>query len=100
MIAHENNKILTKKESCQHLHGAVHALEYLTRSWYASSASLMPSSDKESLEVIFAGWDNWSAFEDEIESGGQDDYFARAAKSGAANLSRFHAVSVRRSLSL
>jgi hypothetical protein len=93
MIAHDNNKILTKKEFCQHLHEAVHALGHLTRSWYASSASLMPSSDKEILEVIFDAWDNLSAFEDEIESGGHDDYFARAAKIGAANVSRFHAVS-------
>jgi hypothetical protein len=32
ILPHENNKILTKEEFCQHLHEAVHALGHLTRS--------------------------------------------------------------------
>jgi hypothetical protein len=93
MIANGNNKILTKKEFCQHLHEAVQALEDLTQSWYASSTSLLPRSDKEMLEVIVDACDNLSAFEDKIENGGHDDYFARAAKIGAGNVYRSHAVS-------
>jgi hypothetical protein len=93
MTAHENNEILSKEEFCHRLLEAVHVLELLSRSWYAASASLMQRSDKDILEVIFNARNNLSVLEIAIENGSHDDYFARAAKIEADNVSRFHAVS-------
>ena len=93
MLPHGNNEILTKEEFCQRLLEAVHVLEPLNRSWYAASAPLMQRSDKELLEVIFNARNNLSVLEIAIENGSHDDYFARAAKIGADNVSRFHAFS-------
>jgi hypothetical protein len=93
MLPHGNNEILTKEEFCQRLLEAVHALEPLNRSWYAASAPLMQRSDKELLEAIFNARNNLSVLEIAIENGNHDDYFARAAKIEADNVSRFHAVS-------
>jgi hypothetical protein len=94
MSSHENNRILlTKQEFRAYLHEAVCALGHLTRSWYAASTSLMPTSDKEILEITFEAWDSLSTLEHEIAGGIHDDYFARAAKIGADNVGRFHAVS-------
>ena len=93
MTQHENSEILSKEEFCQRLLQAVHALEPLNRSWYAASASLMQRSDKELLEVIFDARNNLSVLEIAIEDGSHDDYFARAAKIEADNVSRFLAVS-------
>ena len=92
MTPHEDSEILSKEEFCQRLLEAVHMLELLNRSWYAASASLMQRSDKELLEVIFNARNNL-VLEIAIENGSHDDYFARAAKIEADNISRFHAVS-------
>jgi hypothetical protein len=93
MTPHENSEILRKGEFCQRLLEAVHVLELLNRSWYAASASLMQTSDKELLEVIFNARNNLSVLEITIENGGHDDYLERAAKIEADIVSRFHAVS-------
>jgi hypothetical protein len=93
MTAHENSEILSKEEFCHRLLEAVQVLELLNRSWYAASTSLMQRSDKELLEVVFDARSNLSVLEIAIENGSHDDYFARAAKIGADNVSRFHAFS-------
>jgi hypothetical protein len=93
MTPHENSEILTKEEFCRRLLETVHVLETLNRSRYAASASLMQRSDKEHLEVIFNARNKLSVLEIAIENGSHDDYFARAAKIEADNLSRFHAFS-------
>jgi len=93
MLPHENSEILSKEDFCQRLLEAVHVLEPLNRSWYAASTSLMQRSDKELLEVIFNARNKLSVLEVAIENGSHDDYFARAAKIEADNVSRFHAVS-------
>jgi hypothetical protein len=93
MTPHEDSEILSKEEFCQRLLEAVHMLELLNRSWYAASASLMQRSDKELLEVIFNARNNLMVLKIAIENGSHDDYFARAAKIEADNISRFHAVS-------
>jgi hypothetical protein len=93
MLPHENNEILTKEEFCQRLLEAVHALEALNRSWYVASRSLMQRSDRDILEVVFNARNNLNILEIAIENGSHDDYFNRAAKVEADNISRFHAVS-------
>ena len=93
MTAHENSEILSKEAFCHRLLDAVQVLELLNRSWYAASTSLMQRSDKELLEVVFDARSNLSVLEIAIENGSHDDYFARAAKIGADNVSRFHAFS-------
>src|SRR5580693_9439916 len=87
MTPHENNEILRKEEFCQRLLEAVHMLELLNRSWYAASASLMQTSDKELLEVIFNARNNLSVLDIAIENGSHNDYFARAAKIEADRIS-------------
>ena len=96
MLPDEHNEILTKEEFCQRLLDAVHALEPLNRSWYAASRPLMQRSDKDILEVIFNARYNLNVLEIAIENGSHDDYFARAAKIEADNVSRFHAVATQR----
>jgi len=93
MLPRVTNQILSKEEFCHRLLEAVQALETLNRSWYAASASLMQRSDKELLEVIFNARNNLSLLEIAIENGSHDDYFARAVKIQADNVSRSRALS-------